>query len=401
MNNPTFSRRSALIQMGALATLPLISCNSPKYSSPSHQDSSLDQKNPVRVDQEVWGQMPDGRPIYRYILQTHTGATAKLTNYGATLCELLVPDRKGKLGNVVLGFDQLAPYLGSHPVFGAVVGRFANRISNSQFTLDGKTYAVTPNSKPHHIHGGAEGFNRKLWQLTPSPSSMLSPASFTYESIDGEEGYPGRLVASVTYTLFQADRETILSLEYKATTDKPTVLNLTNHSYFNLAGSGDVLGHEVMIDADHYTPADSALIPTGEIATVAGTSLDFRQAHRIGERHLNTGLKPGGYDHNFILNHHQSIRKDSLKVGFAARVREPLSGRIMEVWTSEPGVQLYTSNHMNGEPIGTSGLQPPRYGGFCLETQHYPDSPNKPNFPSVVLRPGTPFHSVTQFRFKS
>jgi len=350
-------------------------------------------KTMMTVEESVFGKMADGTPVKLYVLKNPKGMVVKVMEYGLIITELRTPDRQGKLGNVVLGFDNLDRYLKGHPFFGAIAGRVANRIANAKFTLDGKEYTLAKNNGPHHIHGGLQGFDNKVWKSRPLPCTARAAAvEFTYLSPDGEEGYPGNLSVTVTYTLTD---ENELRIDYRATTDQATPVNLTNHSYFNLAGSGDITGHELTLEADRYTPADEGLIPTGEIASVKGTPLDFTKPTPIGARMSQTGLKPAGYDHNFVLN------GGGKSLALAARVYEPASGRVMEMSTTEPGVQLYTANHMDGSITGVGGVAYPRHGGFCLETQHYPDSINKPNFPSVVLRPGQTYQTTTAFRFSA
>jgi aldose 1-epimerase len=345
-----------------------------------------------RLDKSEFGKLPDGSTAHLYTLQNSKGMVVKVTDYGLIITEILVPDRNGKVGDVVLGFDNLPQYLKGHPFFGAIAGRYANRIAKAKFSLDGKEYTLAANNGKNHLHGGKVGFDKKLWAAEPLLSMPDRAAiAFKYTSKDGEEGYPGNLGLTVVYTLTD-DNELII--DYSAATDKKTVINVTNHSYFNLAGAGDVLEHELQIEADQYTPVDAELIPTGEIAAVKGTPLDFTSPHKIGERIEQTGL--GGYDHNFVLRGGVTERPR-----FAARAYEPKSGRVMEVSTTEPGVQLYTGIGLNGSLTGVGGVKYPKSGGFCLETQHYPDSPNKPSFPSVVLEPGKKFHSVTAFKFST
>jgi aldose 1-epimerase len=347
-------------------------------------------KNMTKIEQKKFGSLPDGTAINIYTL-SNGRVTAKVMDYGTILTELWVPDRDGKATNVVMGFDNLDQYAKGHPFFGAVAGRVANRIGDAKFTLDGKEYKVAANNGKNHLHGGLKGFDKAVWKSKPIQNSDGSASvEFTYISKDGEEGYPGNLSTKVVYTLTPNDE---LRIDYTATTDKATPVNLTNHSYFNLAGSGDVLDHEMMIAADRYTPSDSGLIPTGEIAPVKGTPLDFTKPHKIGERIQQLKPNPGGYDHNFVLNN------GGKSLALAARVHEPKSGRTMEVWTTEPGVQLYTANFMDGKLTGTGGVRYVQHGAFCLETQHFPDSINKPNFPSVVLRPGETYKTTTAFRF--
>jgi len=352
------------------------------------------QRTPMTsISEQAWGQTREGTPVKLYTLTNRNGAVVKITNYGAIITELHVPDRAGKLTNVVLGFDNLEQYLQGHPGFGAVIGRVANRIAKARFVLEGQEYQLAANNGPNHIHGGLKSFDKVVWESKPLPSKPNAAAvQFTYLSKDGEEGYPGNLSVAVIYTL-TVDNE--LRIDYHATTDKTTILNLTNHSYFNLAGSGDVLGHELLIHADRYTPSDAELIPTGEIAPVKGTPLDFTQPALIGDRIAQLKPSPGGYDHNYVLNH------GGTNLALAARAFDPASGRVLEVSTTEPGVKLYTGNFLDGRLTGVGGVTYGRHSGFCLETQHYPDSINKPNFPSTVLRPGQTFQSTTVFKFST
>jgi aldose 1-epimerase len=344
-----------------------------------------------RLTQIDWGRTADGRPVHLFTLTNRGGMVAKITTLGAILTELHVPDRAGRVTNVVLGFDNLERYLKGHPAFGSTIGRVANRIANARFTLDGREYTLAANAGRHHIHGGRVGFHQRVWEAQPLPEQPDHGAvEFRYSSPDGEEGYPGRLEVRVTYTLTDANE---LRVDYVARTDKPTPVNLTNHSYYNLAGSGDVLGHVLELNADRYTPADADLIPTGEIAPVKDTPLDFTAPTAIGARIDQLRPRPNGYDHNYVIN------RTGPGLVFAARVVEPQSGRVLEVWTTEPGVQLFTANFFDGTMTGTGGVIYPRHAGFCLETQHYPDSINKPQFPSVVLRPDGVFRSTTSFRF--
>ncbi|HYL63603.1 MAG TPA: aldose epimerase family protein [Candidatus Methylomirabilis sp.] len=361
-------------------------------SSPTKAAPQAGAKQKAHVERAVFGQIPGGATIETYTLTNSQGASAKVITYGATLTELRVPDREGKMGDVVLGFDNLQGYLGQHPFFGGTIGRYANRIAKGRFTLDGKEYQLAINNAPNTLHGGEIGFNRRVWTAEPVEAKDGAAVRFRYLSKDGEESYPGNVNVSVTYTLTDANA---LRIEYSARTDKDTVVNLTNHSYFNLAGagSGDILKHVLDLNADNYTPVDSTLIPTGEIASVAGTPLDFRKPTAIGER---IGQIPaiGGYDHNFVLNGKMGTLR------LAARVTDPVSGRQMEVWTMEPGIQFYTSIHLDGSIKGIGGAYQ-KYGALCLETQHYPDSPNHPNFPTTVLKPGMRFRSETIYKFSA
>jgi aldose 1-epimerase len=341
------------------------------------------------ITKSSFGNLPNGSAVDLYTLKNSAGAVCKIITYGGIITELHVPDKTGKPGDVVLGFDTLDGYLGDHPYFGAIVGRFANRIAKGRFTLDGKAYSLAINNGPNALHGGRIGFDKVIWQAEPIESKNALKLSYT--SRDGEEGYPGTLKTIVTYTLTEANE---VRIDYEAVTDKATPINLTNHSYFNLtgAGSGDVLAHELMINADRFTPSDDTLIPTGEIQPVKGTPLDFTKPKPIGRDIQPLTTQPHrGYDHNFVLN-------GGTGVSLAARVVESKSGRVMEVLTDQPGVQLYTANFL-GKTAGKAGTVYNQHGAFCLETQHFPDSPNQPAFPSAVLRPGETFRSRTIYRF--
>jgi len=303
-----------------------------------------------------------------------------------------VPDRDGNVGNVVLGFTSFDKYAAGHPFFGAIAGRVANRIGGARFTLDGKEYKLAANNGPNTLHGGMNGFDKKVWDAEPVDTSDGPSLKLRYVSPDGEEGFPGSLTTSVTYTLTNEDE---LRIDYNATTNKPTIVNLTNHSYWNLAGDGNgtILDHELMINADKYTVFDATQIPTGEIKSVEGTPLDFRKTTPIGSRIAQ--VDGGGYDHNFVLNGKTGPMK------LCARVRDPKSGRMMEIRTTEPGVQFYTANGLDGKITGTSGKPYPKYGAFCLETQHFPDSVNHPEFPTVILRPGQTYRTTTIHKFSA
>jgi aldose 1-epimerase len=345
------------------------------------------------VRHNSFGQTPDGHEVTIFQLTNANGLRASVIDYGAILVSLQVPDREGTLADVTLGFDDLDSYTKRNPLFGATVGRYANRIANAKFTLDGVEYKLTANAGKNHIHGGRnKRFDRVMWKGRLLRNEQEVGVRFSYLSKDGEEGFGGNLDCTVTYALTN-DNE--LKISYEATTDKATIINLTNHSYFNLAGagSGDILGHEITINASLYTPADNALIPTGEIHSVKGTALDFTQPRTIGAR-IDELTETRGYDHNYVLN-------GSLgSLAFAARVYEPKSGRVMEVYTTEPGMQFYTANGMRGIK-GKGGKIYNRHYGFCLETQHFPDSPNKPHFPSVVLRPREKYDTMTVFKLST
>jgi len=330
-----------------------------------------------------WGQMPDGTTVNRFDLKVGTMEVGVI-EYGATLVSIRVPDKDGKVDDVLLGFDTLDGYLNRN--FGGVTGRFANRIGGAKFTLDGVEYNVTANTGKNHIHGGRKGFDKQLWKGEPFTTDTEAGVRLTYPSKDGEEGYPGNLNVTVTYTV----KQSILQIHYEATTDKPTVINLTNHAYFNLAGAGngDVRDHWATISADRYTVADDGLIPTGEIRSVEGTPLDFRKGAKIGKR-IDELTQTKGYDHGYVFNDNSR---------FVAFFSDPSTGRRMVVNTTEPGMQFYTANHLR-DLKGRDGKVYNQHGAFCVETQHYPDSPNKPQFPSVILRPGEKFDSRTAFFF--
>jgi aldose 1-epimerase len=347
-----------------------------------------------------FGKTTDGKPVDLYLLKNKNGVEVAITTYGGAVVSLKVLDRNGKLGDVVLGYDSLEGYENDKAYLGAIVGRYANRIAHAQFTLDGKAYTLAKNNGENSLHGGIKGFNKAVWTANETPAKDGQALELTYLSKDGEEGFPGDLHVRVVYTLANSNE---LKIEYTATTDKKTVVNLTNHSYFNLLGvglgSGDILGHVLMIEADKFTPVDSSLIPTGELRDVAGTPFDFRNPTAIGTRidandeQIKLG---GGYDHNFVLR-----RKAGDPISLAARVVEPASGRILEVWTTEPGVQFYTGNFLDGSAHGKDGVAYAKRSAFCLETQHFPDSPNQPKFPSVVLSPGEHYHTTTIYKFSA
>lgn len=349
-----------------------------------------------------YGKTADGQSVELYTLSNAKGMTVKIATYGGTITELLVPDRDGKLADVTHGFDNLAGYESKgNPFFGCLVGRYCNRIGKGRFTLDGKEYKLATNNGPHHLHGGLKGFDKKVWRVVGQEAGKSADGVgytglvLSYLSPDGEEGYPGNLDVQVSYRLTD---DNALEIRYQAKTDKPTVVNLTNHAYFNLAGhaAGDILDHEVTLFASRYTPSDETLLPTGKIEPVKGTPYDFTTAKTIGSRIKEIKGEPGGYDVNYVID-----RKAGSDLTLAAVVREPKSGRIMEVLTTEPGVQFYTGNFLDGTVKGKGGAVYKKHAGFCLETQHYPDSPNQKDFPSTVLRPGQTYRSMTVYRFSA
>lgn len=348
------------------------------------------------IEVEPWGKMPTGEHIQLYTLTNSTGAAASITTYGAILVSLTAPDNAGNLADVVLGFDSSKEYMDAQAYFGATIGRYGNRIAKGLFELDGKTYSLAINNEPNALHGGPTGFSRRVWTAAPFDAENGQGLALTYVSKDGEEGFPGNFTVSVRYTW---TNDNTLSIAYEAVTDAPTIHNLTNHSFFNLkdAGRTNILDHEIQISGDHYTPVDSTLIPTGEIASVAGTPFDLREPAAMGAR-INDDHQQirfgGGYDHNHVISRRS---KDALEL--AATVYEPTTGRVMETWTTEPGVQFYTGNFLDGTLRGKDGTRYKRRSAFCLETQHYPDSPNQPSFPSTVLRPGETYRSQTDYRF--
>jgi aldose 1-epimerase len=345
-----------------------------------------------------YGTLPDGRQVDLYTMQNANGVTVKFLSLGGCITEIDIPDRKGDAGNIVLGHDGLQGYNSNTGYFGAIVGRYANRVAKGSFSLNGQTYHLPINNGANSLHGGTEGFNLQVWQVTPRSAADNASAVLTYTSPDGQDGYPGTLTVQVTYTL---DDSNALRIEYQAATDKPTVLNLTNHSYFNLDGngSGSALHQLLQINADSYTPTDATQIPTGEIAKVAGTPMDFRVLRPIDSQ-IRTPFQQiilaHGYDHNWVLNKTQPG-----ELSFAARAYSPHTGRILEVYTTEPGVQVYTGNGLQGTLTGSSHTLYRQGDGYTFETQHFPDSPNQPGFPSTMLNPGQVFHSTTVFRFST
>jgi aldose 1-epimerase len=349
------------------------------------------------IKKEAFGKMPDGNSVGVYTLTNSHGLEARITNFGGIVLSLRVPDRNGKLDDVVLGFDSLDPYFTNDPHFGSIIGRYANRIANGKFSLDGAEYTLPKNNGPNTLHGGIKGFDKVLWQAEPSESKDRVALVLRYTSGNGEEGFPGSLKTKVTYTLTDSDE---LAIDYEATTDKATPVNLTSHGYFDLAGqgTGDVLAHELLINADRFTPVDKNLIPTGELRPVQGTPLDFTKATAIGAR-INDNYEQlvlaRGYDHNFVIN-----RKGS-GLELAARVHEPSTGRVLEIYTTEPGVQFYSANFLDGTLTGKQGRVYKQHYAFCLETQHFPDSPNHPSFPSTILRPGQTYTSRTVYKFSA
>jgi aldose 1-epimerase len=384
------NRWSTFALMGALT----LACFTQACATKEASNVKFDVKNDDT--RKLYGKMPDGAEVYLYTLTNANGMQAGIITYGGAVVSLTAPDRNGKYADVVLGMDDLAGYMKATAFFGALIGRYGNRIGHAQFTLDGTTYKLPANDNGNTLHGGPAGFDKHVWSAMRVEGPGGQSVALTYVSKDGEAGFPGTLTSHVVYTLTAKNE---LKIDYTATTDKPTVLNLTNHSYFNLAGQGegDVLGHEVMINADRFTPVDAGLIPTGELRPVAGTPFDFTKPTAIGARieANDEQIKFGkGYDHNWVLN------KGAEGLAKAAEVSEAKSGRVMEVWTTEPALQFYTGNFLDGTLKG-KGKTYIRRGAFCMETQHYPDSPNKPAFPSTELRPGATYRTTTLYRFSA
>ncbi|OQP62819.1 galactose mutarotase [Niastella vici] len=354
---------------------------------PSTENSATMIKQGVTT--KDWGET-DGKKVQLFTLTNKNGVTVSITNYGGIVTSWVTPDKHGNRSSVVVGLDSLQDYLKKPPYFGALIGRYGNRIGDAKFKLDGKTYTLAANNGKNNLHGGNKGFDKVVWDATPAADS--TPAlTLSYLSKDGEEGFPGNLKVTVVYTLTDADE---LNIEYTAETDKATPVNLTNHSYFNLTGSTEntILNHSLQLVADHFTPVDTTLIPTGEIKAVAGTPFDFTKPEVIGSRiDAVPGAAPGGYDHNYVIN-----RKDS-SLQLVATLTDTTSGRKLEVFTTEPGIQFYSGNFLNGTFV--SGGKPVNFRtALCLETQHFPDSPNKPNFPTTILQPNQKYHSVTKYK---
>lgn len=356
------------------------------------------QNDSKRMTKQHFGHTADGKQVDLYILTNKHGAEAAITNYGGVIVRLKVPDRRGTLEDVVLGYDDLDGYLHDTSYFGGIIGRYGNRIAGGKFSLNGATYTLAKNDGDNHLHGGLKGFDKVLWEARDVSSKDEAALQLNYASKDGEGGYPGTVSVQVTYTLTDSNE---LKIDYAAKSDKDTIINLTNHSYFNLAGqgTGDILQHQLQLHASRFTPVDRTLIPTGELRSVKGTPFDFSVPTAIGARisqddeQLKLGL---GYDHNFVLD-----KEGSQHPAVAASVYEPGSGRVLEVWTTEPGIQFYSGNMLKGTSRGKGGKLYPARSGFCLETQHFPDSPNKPAFPSTVLKAGASFQSSTIYRFSA
>jgi aldose 1-epimerase len=342
------------------------------------------------ITRETVGNAKDGSPIDRYTLSNANGVQVSILTYGGTLAQFLAPDSQGNLGDILLGFDSVDGFLGAHPFFGVLVGRYGNRIAGARFSLEGQEYTLAQNNGPNHLHGGPGGFHQVVWKASVDEAN--NALHLSHHSPDGEEGYPGNLDLSVVYSLSEANE---LKIDYSATTDKTTVLNLTNHAYFNLAGSGSILEHQAQLFASRFIPIDETLIPVGELRAVKGTPMDFTSPSAIGAQIAadDEQIKiAGGYDHCWVIDGEPG------ELRIAARVSDPASGRVLETWTTQPGVQFYTSNFLDGSLSGKGGQSYGKHAGFCLETQHFPDSPNQPTFPSTVLRPGETYRETTIYR---
>jgi aldose 1-epimerase len=356
------------------------------------------QKTTLGISHAFFGHTQDGRSASLFTLTNKNGLIVKITNFGGIITEIHAPDKHGVFADVTLGFTELKPYFEDAPYFGAIIGRFGNRIAGGDFTLDGKIYTLATNNDPNHLHGGLVGFDKVLWAATPFETKESVGITLKYLSQDGDQGYPGNLDVTVVYELTNNNE---ILVKFKAKTDKATPINLTQHSYFNLAGKGDVLGHELMINASRYTPIDKVQIPTGELAPVTGTPFDFSTPHLIGARikqdhpQLKNG---GGYDHNYVLNKSELNKSAPKELSLAARAYEASSGRVLEVFTQEPGIQFYSGNFLDGTLTG-KGINYTRHSGFCLEPQHFPDSPNQAQFPNTILRPGEEYSSVMSYQF--
>lgn len=363
------------------------------FASP-HDHFAMQKASRSHVEKQIFGQLSDGTSVDIYTLTNRNGLQAKITNYGAIVVSITTPDRRGQMTDVTLGYDNLQGYVQDATYFGAIVGRYANRIAKGRFSLGGSVYTLAQNNNGNHLHGGLRGFNKVVWNAASRTDAVGAHLKLSYLSKDKEEGYPGNLSVTVTYTLNNANE---LKIDYLATTDKETVLNLTNHCYFNLAGAGNILGHELKINADHFTPTDKTSIPTGELRSVKNTPFDFTRSTLIGARieaQDEQLLFGNGYDHNFVLN------KKSGVLALAAEAYEPMSGRVLQVLTTEPGVQFYSGNFLK-DVQGKAGKVYQKRDGFCLEAQHFPDSPNKPQFPSVVLKPGAAYKQTTIYKFSA
>lgn len=380
-----------------LLVFTTMGCKQNKKESQSEMETAKTESEQNPIEETIFGEMPDGTKVKKFTLKNEAGMEVDVITYGGIITRWTAPDKQGNYEDIVLGFDRLEQYLDGSPYFGALIGRYGNRIAKGKFSLDGETYTLATNDGNNHLHGGEKGFDKVIWNAIPKNTGAGATLELTYTSEDGEEGYPGKLYVKVTYTL---TNENELDIQYEAVTDKPTVVNLTQHSYFNLSGqlSKPVLDHEIYLNADTYLPVDGGLIPTGEFREVAGTPFDFKEPKSIGEEieadneQLDLG---GGYDHCWVLNEGEE------DFGLAASAYHPNTGRLLEVYTNEPGIQFYSGNFLDGTLPAKDGGAYGKRSGFCLETQHYPDSPNQANFPSVRLNPGETYSTRTMFRLST
>lgn len=395
MSHSIRAPRLSLLSLLLAATLGgACGSSSSEAPAPTSTPAAAPQR-PLSMTRSPFGTLPDGQAVEAFTFTNANGMAVTAITYGGIITSLQVPDKAGQLGDVVLGYDALQGYVDKSPFFGTIVGRYGNRIAKGRFTIDGTAYSLPINNGPNHLHGGPQGFDKKVWKAEPFERADAVGVVFTHTSPDGDMGYPGTLQAKVTYTL---TNDNTLRFDYEATTDKPTHVNLTQHTYFNLAGAGtgDILGHEIEIKADRYTPVDAGLIPTGELASVEGTPFDFRKATTIGARidadhpQIKAG---GGYDHNMVFTRAGGDMEQVVSV------HEPTTGRTMTVATTQPGVQFYTGNFLDGTITGKGGKVYPKRSGFCLETQHFPDTPNKPEFPTTLLKPGETYKQSTSYTF--
>lgn len=374
------------LPLALIIILTAASCTNGNSSKTNGSDTTTTQVMKKGISKSDWGKA-DGKDVFLFTLTNNKGDQVKISNYGGTITSWVTPDSKGNKSSIVLGFNDLSGYLAHPPYFGATIGRYGNRIANGQFSLDGKSYKLATNNGKNHLHGGIKGFDKVVWDAAVLQDSVPS-LTLNYTSKDGEEGYPGDLKVSVKFTFSDEDE---LTIEYNAETDKPTPINLTNHSYFNLTGDviNTILNETLMIDADKYTPVDSTLIPTGELKSVKGTPFDFTTPQKIGSR---IALVKGGYDHNWVLNHKAN------SMDHVATLSDSTSGRKLEVFTTEPGLQFYTGNFLDGKLKTSDGKPINQHAALCMETQHFPDSPNEPNFPSTILKPGEKYHTMTKYK---
>jgi aldose 1-epimerase len=369
-----------ILMNGLIISFILISC---KMASQKSAETTVSSS----IVQDISGDTIQGQPVIYFTLKNKNGVEVKIMNYGGTVMSILAPDRNNVNADICLGFDSVHPYVKGCPYFGSIIGRYGNRIEIGKFTLEGNKYQLTVNSGRHHLHGGKQGFDKVMWTSEIVKKDSSDVLKLTYLSKDVEEGYPGNLKATVYYSLNDQNE---LAIEYEAETDQPTIVNLTNHTYFNLAGKDDILSHELIVAADNYTPVDTSLIPTGEIKSVKGTPFDFTTKHTIGERIAQV---PGGYDHNFVLN------RKGKDMEWCASLTDTASGRKLDIYTTEPGLQFYSGNFLDGSITGKYGQVYKLHAALCLETQHFPDSPNKANFPSTELKPGEKYWTKTIYKF--